>query len=90
MNNFAILLKDSFFNEFNIEVDVFFSRRKLLHIGVEYPLSSYTFSHEMLNFIKLLWEHPVNNVSGYEMVFPQSTNERNMFYYVIFRMKKNI
>ena len=34
MNTFAILLKNSLEKEFNIDVDVFFSRRKLLHIGL--------------------------------------------------------
>ena len=42
-------------------------------------VSSYPFFEEMLNFIKWLWEQPVNNVFGYEMIFPEPTNERKIF-----------
>ena len=88
MNGFAILLKNSLIEKFNIEVDVLFSRRKLFLIGVKKPLTSYVFFfEEMLSFMKYLWEHPVNNVEKYGMSFPRPTNQRNMYYYIFFKKK---
>ena len=65
-----------------------FFPKKLLHISFEKALSSYTFFDELLKFIKVLWEHPINNIEGYELIFPRSTNQRNMFYYIFFQGKK--
>ena len=70
MNNFAFLLRKSLTREFNIDPDVYFSRRKLLHIDFKKSLSSCPFSDDLLKFVKLLWQHPVNNVEGYELIFP--------------------
>ena len=52
MNNFSIVLKNSLKKEFNIEVYVFFFRRKLLHIGFNKAISSYPFFEKVLDFIK--------------------------------------
>ena len=90
MNNFAIVLQNSLFKEFDIEVDAFLSRKRLLHIGFEKALSSYQFYDELLKFVKFLWEHPLNTVEGYKTIFPRPTNERKMFYYIFFQKKKNV
>ena len=87
MNNFAILLKIVLSKQFNIEVDVFFSRKKL-HISFKKSLSSYHFFDELLKFVKKLWHHPFNNIEGYEMIFSKPTNKRNMFYYIFLQKKK--
>ena len=84
MNNFAILLNDVLFYQYNIEVDVFFSKRKSLHIGFKNPFSTYPFLSEMIGFIKFLWKDAVNNAFDYEMVFSILTGERGMFYFVFF------
>ena len=88
MNNFAFLLQKFLTREFNIEVDIYFSRGKLLHIGFKNSLSSYPFFDDLLKFIKWLWQHPVNNIEGDELIFPQPISQRNMFYYAFFRKKK--
>ena len=88
MNAFATILKSSIEKRYDIEVDVFFSRKKLLHIGFEKTLSTYDFFDELLDYIEFLWFNPVNFVAGYELIFPCPTKERNMFY-IFFQRKKN-
>ena len=68
---------------------MFFSRKRLLHIGFKKALCSYPFFDELLTFIKRMWEHPINNNLKYEMIYLRPINERNMFYYIFFQ-KKNI
>ena len=62
---------------------MFFSRKRLLHIGFKKALCP------LLTFIKRMWEHPINNNLKYEMIYLRPINERNMFYYIFFQ-KKNI
>ena len=74
MNAFATILKSSIEKRYDIEVDVFFSRKKLLHIGFEKTLSTYDFFDELLDYIEFLWFNPVN------FVF--------LLYYIFFKGKK--
>ena len=54
MNNFAFLLQKSLTREFNIDVDVYFSRRKLLHIDFKKSFvdSLYADLGKSLSFIR--------------------------------------
>ena len=74
MNCFAIRPKNSLKKRCDVEIDVFFSRRKLLHIGFEKPLAHYEFFEEMLEYLESLWKNPINFAEGYELIFPRPTN----------------
>ena len=56
MNIFCRCLSESIFKRFNIEADVFVSKRKkLVHIAFERALISYYFFDELINFIEHYW-----------------------------------
>ena len=55
MNNFCRHLRLSLSQRFNIDVDVYFSKKKkLAHMSLVKPLSSYRFSEEIIEFVKKL------------------------------------
>ena len=53
MNKFCRHLRLSLSQRFNIDVDVYFSKKKkLVHMSLIKPLSSYRFSEEIIEFVK--------------------------------------
>ena len=86
MDKFARVLKRNIEIEFGIEVEMFFSNRKQLHIGFQQPVTSYNFFNNILNFIQLVWKH--HSVLGYELVFAIPSLQRpkyTKFYNIFFR-----
>ena len=56
MNRFCRDLKLSLLRRFNIDVDVYISKRKkLVHMSLEKPLFSYQYSEEIINFVNGFW-----------------------------------
>ena len=57
MNSFCRWIRSSLFQKFEIEVDVYVSKKKkLLHLSFLKPLVSYPFFEELIDFLKNYWQ----------------------------------
>ena len=69
MNNFCKNLGDSLRDEFEIEVDVFISKKKkLVHMSWSKPLISYKFFKAIISFIRDYWNKRQRFYPGYFFV----------------------
>ena len=57
MNDFCRNLRHSFIGKFEIDVDVYVSKKnKLVHISFVKPLISYVFFGDIVKFIRSYWQ----------------------------------
>ena len=91
MNIFYKCLSEPVFKRFNIEADVFVSKKKkLVHIAFERPLISYYFFDELINFIEHYWHEHKYFYTGYYFVYPrlnQSLKWKNDYIFFEPRLK---
>ena len=72
MNIFCKSLSESIFKRFNIEADVFASKKKKLgHIAFERSLISYYFFDEIINFTEHYWHEHKYFFARYHFVYPR-------------------
>ena len=95
MKNFYRFLKKSLRSKFEIEVDVFVSKKtKTVHMSLMKPLFSYEYFREIINFIKKFWNHKQKSYPSYFFVYPKlNQNIKWHFDYIIvnnnkYRLKK--
>ena len=77
-------------NEFEIEVDVFLSKKKKNRFSLVNPLISYLFFKEIIRFITIYWKHRQEYFPGYNLLYPilnQSIKWR--FDYIMTAKKKS-
>ena len=72
MNNFCTNLEDSLREEFEIEVEVFISKKKkLVHMSLVKPLISYNFFKDIINIIRDYWNKKQRFYPGYFFLYPK-------------------
>ena len=72
MNNFCRVLTDSLRSKFEIEVEVFVSKKKkAVHMSLMKPLLSYEFFNDMIKFIRKFWNCRQKFYPGYLFVYPK-------------------
>ena len=69
MNIFCYCIKEELFKKFRIEVDIFVSKKKLVHFAFSRPLISYSFFDDIFEFVVCQWEDRRNYFSNYKMIY---------------------
>ena len=94
MNKFCQVLADSLMEEFEIEVDVFVSKKKkIVHMSL---MNSYKFFKKIINFIKSYWYRRQKFYPVYFFVYPKLNQSLQWrFDYIIvgnnrYKSKKNM
>lgn len=70
-NSLCINLGQYLTGEFGIEVDVFVSKKKLVHLSLEKPLISYDFFKEMIEQIRRYWNKRTKCFQGHHFFYPK-------------------
>ena len=85
MYKFCRVLTDSLRSRFNIEVDVFVSKKKkIVHMSLMKPLISDEFFKDILKFIEKFWCRRQKFYSGYFFIYPKlNQNIKWRFNYII-------
>ena len=72
MNNFCQVLTDFLKSKFEIEVEVFVSKKKeAVHMSLMKPQLSYEFCNDMIRFIRKFWNWRQKFYPGYFFVYPK-------------------
>ena len=73
MNSFCRKLGQFLFEKFDIEVDVFVSKKKkLVHMSLIKPLISYEFFKEKVEQIRRYWSERKKLFPGYRLSYPKT------------------
>ena len=90
MRVFCGHIKKAVFSRFNLEIDVFVSRRKrLVHFAFPQPLMGYSFYRDLIYFVKREWKLGEMLSEDYKIFFPRLISSVRWIYdYVFFQEKK--
>ena len=90
MNNFCRHLRLSLSERFNIDIEVYISKKKkLVHMSVIKTLLSYQFFEEIIEFLKKYWKKNYF-FPGYFFIYPKLNHSLKWRYGYILTVKKAI
>ena len=71
MNVFCHCLSNTIYINLNTEMDVFVSKKNLVHIAFETPLISFYFFCNLINFVKGYWNEGKYFFKDYKIIYPR-------------------
>ena len=88
MNSFCQCLRLALLEKFNIDVNVFVSKKKkLLHLSLEKPLISYQSVKEIVSFVRNYWRQQKYFYPDYFYIRPRLNQSLKWRYDYIFLVK---
>lgn len=91
MNNFCRGLTDALCSEFDIDMDVFVSKKKkIVHLSLYKPLISYSYFKDIIRFIQTYWKERKHFFSSYLLQYPLLNQSVKWRFDYIIAATKNI